>query len=263
MMQLEIITGEPSSQARDAPILFVHGAWHAAWCWAEHFLPYFAEHGYLSLAVSLRGHGASEGRERLRWTSLSKYVEDVAQVVERLDRPPVLVGHSMGGMAILKYLESRQAPAAVLLASVPPQGLFAYTLRILRRYPVSTLKAGFTLSLYPIICSQSRCREFLFSENIPREKLGAYSGRMQDGSFRAYLDMMFLNLPQPAKVETPLLVLGAAKDASITVREVEATARAYGTQAEFFPDMAHDLMLEPGWQSVADRILSWLHERGL
>ena len=72
-----------------------------------------------------------------------------------------------------------------------------------------------------------------------------------------------LDLPQPAKVETPLLVLGAAKDASITVREVEATARAYGTQAEFFPDMAHDLMLEPGWQSVADRILSWLHERGL
>ncbi len=30
-----------------------------------------------------------------------------------------------------------------------------------------------------------------------------------------------------------------------------------------FPDMGHDMMLEDGWQAVADRILSWLHEKGL
>ncbi len=49
----------------------------------------------------------------------------------------------------------------------------------------------------------------------------------------------------------------------ISAGEVEATARAYGTKAEMFPDMAHDMMLESGWQSVADRILGWLSERGL
>jgi hypothetical protein len=40
-------------------------------------------------------------------------------------------------------------------------------------------------------------------------------------------------------------------------------ARAYGTQAEFFPNMAHNMMLEAGWQSVADRMLAWLDEREL
>ncbi|MBC7517162.1 MAG: alpha/beta hydrolase [Alkalinema sp. FL-bin-369] len=44
-----------------SPIFFVHGAWHAAWC-RENFLPYFANHGYAAYAVSLRGHGTSEGR---------------------------------------------------------------------------------------------------------------------------------------------------------------------------------------------------------
>jgi hypothetical protein len=44
---------------------------------------------------------------------------------------------------------------------------------------------------------------------------------------------------------------------------VQATARAYGAEAHVFPAMAHDMMLEPGWQTVADRILAWLAERGL
>ncbi|MBN1137273.1 MAG: alpha/beta hydrolase, partial [Anaerolineae bacterium] len=62
---------------------------------------------------------------------------------------------------------------------------------------------------------------------------------------------------------TPLLVLGAADDRLISPSEVEATAQAYGVRAEFFPNMAHDMMLEDGWQMVADRILGWLDEQGL
>jgi len=63
-VNLEIIKEEPASNARPTPILFVHGMCHAAWCWGEHFLPYFAGHGYMSHALSLRGHGSSEVRER-------------------------------------------------------------------------------------------------------------------------------------------------------------------------------------------------------
>jgi len=41
-MQLEVITRKPKAAASSTPILFVHAAWHGAWCW-ENFLPYFAE----------------------------------------------------------------------------------------------------------------------------------------------------------------------------------------------------------------------------
>lgn len=62
---------------------------------------------------------------------------------------------------------------------------------------------------------------------------------------------------------TPLLVLGAACDGCFTTKEVRATARAYRTEAEFFPDMGHDMMLEPGWAAVAERIHGWLATQGL
>ena len=70
-----------------------------------------------------------------------------------------------------------------------------------------------------------------------------------------FLDMLVLNLPKPQKVRTTMLVLGAEKDAVVGVDEVEATARAYNTKAEIFKGMAHDMMLEQGWLSAAERIV--------
>jgi alpha-beta hydrolase superfamily lysophospholipase len=46
----------------------------------------------------------------------------------------------------------------------------------------------------------------------------------------------------------------------IAPSEIEATARAYNTKAEIIPDVAHNSMLDPRWQSVAERILAWLNE---
>ena len=56
-----------------------------------------------------------------------------------------------------------------------------------------------------------------------------------------------------------MLVLGAEQDGVFTVDEVQATARAYQTEAEIFPGIGHDMMLEPGWQAVAEHIASWLN----
>ncbi len=262
-MQLEIITQEPKSDPQPTPILFVHGAWHGAWCWEEHFLPYFADRGYASHALSLRGHGTSAGRERLRWTRIADYVTDVAQVVGQLPQPPILVGHSMGGLVVQKYLETHQAPAAVLLASVPVRGILSTTLRIAVRHPWPFLKANLTLSLYPIIGTPDLTREAFFSADISPEKLNEYFARLQDESYLAFLDMLAFNLPKPKRVETPLLVLGAANDVMFHPGEIEATGRAYHTRAEIFPNMAHDMMLEAGWQAAADRILGWLEEQNL
>jgi pimeloyl-ACP methyl ester carboxylesterase len=262
-VRLETIKEEPAHDARSTPILFVHGMWHAAWCWAEHFLPYFARHGYVSHALSLRGHGGSEGRERLRWTALSEYVSDVAQVAGQMERSPVLVGHSMGGIVVQKYLESNGTPAAVLLASVPPRGVGPATLRVSLGHPLIFMKANLTMSMLPMFSTPQLARELLFSASMPEDKVRIYCSRLQDESYRAYLEMMGLSLPRPERVRAPILVMGAADDCLISPSEVEATARAYQTQAEVLPGMAHDMMLDTGWQEAADRILIWLNELGL
>jgi ketosteroid isomerase-like protein len=60
-----------------------------------------------------------------------------------------------------------------------------------------------------------------------------------------------------------MLVLGAKDDESRIDGDVSAVARTYQTDAVFFPDMGHMMMLEPGWQAVAERIDGWLTGHGL
>ncbi len=258
---LELIHHQPEKQIQHTPILFVHGVWHAAWCWEEHFLPYFAQNGYDAYALSLRGHGGSPGPKRLSWVSTADYVADVAEAAQRLPAPPVVVGHSMGGFTVQKYLETYFAPAGVLLASAPPRPILRTTFRVARHAPMKFLQVHLRQNLYPVVSTPALAQHFLFSADMPEEQVERYYGRLQSESYRAYLDMLGLSLPHPRRVKTPLLALGGENDAVFSVSEVEETAAAYHTKAKIFPNMAHDMMLEDGWQAVADTILAWLEDK--
>jgi pimeloyl-ACP methyl ester carboxylesterase len=262
-MKIELLHGKAEGETKDTPILFVHGKWHGAWCWQEHFMPHFAQHGYDSYALSLRGHGGSDEREKLRWHSIADYVEDVEWAVSQIGRPPIIVGHSMGGFIAQKYLEAQRAPAAVLLVPVPYHGLWSSTWMIFRRHPLMVMRIILTLSLSPVVETLEMTREALFSKDISREALEKYHKQLQDDSFRAYLDELGLNLVRPKRVKTPLLVIGAQDDTVIPIETIHKTARVHGTEAIVLPGLAHDAMLDTRWQTAADCILDWLEERGL
>jgi pimeloyl-ACP methyl ester carboxylesterase len=261
-LKLEVISKYPLEKKHVTPLLFVHGAWHGAWCW-ENFLPYFAAHGYEVHALSLRGHGNSEGRDRIRWYSTSNYVADVAQVVNTLSPSPVLIAHSMGGYVVQKYLELHMAPAAVLLTSIPTVGIIGMLLRMLRRHPISTLKALLLMNPWYFVSTPALARDYLFSDDYPDQKFLEYYPYIQSESFRMALEAAFLKLPRPKKIQTPLLVLGAENDRVFSVAEQRKTARAYKTEVILYPAMAHDMMLERGWKAVADQIVGWLALRNL
>ena len=262
-MKLEIISRQPSGKAHPTPLLFVHGAWHGAWCWDVHFLDFFAQQGFAAHAVSFRGHGQSDGRKGLRWARVAGYVQDVAQAAQQLPSPPVVIGHSLGGFVVQKYLETHTAPAAVLLASAPPAGALATTLRIAGRHPLIFAKVNLMMSLFPLVATPALAREAFFSEGLTDAQVQTYWEKLQDESYLGFLDMLALNLPKPARVKTPMLVLGGAKDRIFKPHEIEATARAYNAPSQIFADMAHDMMLESRWQVVAERMLVWLKGRGL
>ena len=260
---LEVIDKGSASEAHPAPLLFVHGAWHAAWCWDEHFLSFFADKGYRALALSFRGHGNSPSDKPLRLCSVADYVEDVSSVAETLPTPPVIVGHSMGGLIVQKYLESHGAPAGVLMTSMPPQGNLGSALRWIRDHPWHFTKMAITGKGLPYISTPELARERFFCAQTPDSYVLNFAARLQEESSRIGIDCLVLSLPRPKRVTAPMLVLGADEDGAHTRKEILATAHAYGTQAEFFPDMGHDMMLEPGWATVAERIDSWLGTRGL
>jgi pimeloyl-ACP methyl ester carboxylesterase len=260
-MKLEMISKYPLKSLHPTPLLFIHGTLHTAACWDVHFLDYFAEHGYAAHAVNLRGHGNSEGREKLRWTRIADFVEDVEIAVRQLPSPPILIGHSMGGFIIQHYLEDHDVPGAVLLSSASPFGLLPTAVRTARRQPWMFAKINLTLSLKPMLASPQLLGEAFFSNDLPDGLLMNYWKQTQDDSFMAFVDMVALDLPKPEKVKTPVLVLGAGRDNMIGRREVEATARTYHTNAEIIPDVAHNSMLEQNWQAAAERILVWLERR--
>lgn len=259
---LEVIDKGTAGPQHPVPLLFVHGAWHAAWCWDENFLDFFAARGYRAVAPSFRGHGNSPTAKRLRDCSFSDYLDDVVSVARGLPTPPVVIGHSMGGVIVQKYLESNDAPAGVLMASMPPQGYLRSGLRWLRRHPVHFAKLTATGRSLPYVSTPELARERFFSPHTPEPLVRRYAARLQEESARSGLDGL-VTLPKPDRIRTPLLVLGARDDGAVTQPEVRATARAYRTEPEFFAGMGHNMMLEPGWQAVAERIDDWLAGRGL
>jgi pimeloyl-ACP methyl ester carboxylesterase len=260
---LEVIDKGCVSEAHPVPLLFVHGAWHAAWCWDEYFLSFFADKGYRALAVSFRGHGGSPTAKPLRSCAVNDYVEDVWSVAEGLPARPVIIGHSMGGLIVQKYLELHDSPAGVLMASIPPQGNLGNALRWIRRHPWHFTKMTITGKALPYISTLQLAREKFFSAHTPDSLVLDCAARLQEDSSRIGIDCLVLSLPRPKRVTTPLLVLGAYDDGAHTRKEVRATARAYRTEAEFFPNMGHNMMLEPGWDAVAQRIDTWLSTQGL
>lgn len=259
-MNLEIISREPAEQKYQTPLLFVHGSCHAAWCWDEHFLPFFAAQGFSAHAVSLRGHGASAGGEKLKWASISDYVSDVFRAAEALPQVPAVIGHSLGGLVVQKYLEKHPAPAGILISSSPSEGMLWEGMKVQFKNPWLLTKVSFRQDYSMLYTTPERAKKFLFSADADEEKIAEYAGRFGKESYRAVMEMIY-NLPKPRQVKTPLLVLGAENDAIIAPKKIEKTARAYKAECKIFPGMAHDLMLERDWQKVADFMIDWLKEK--
>ncbi|WP_068636240.1 alpha/beta hydrolase [Thauera butanivorans] len=254
---LEVLCHSPATPVHATPLLFVHGAYVSAWCWEEHFLPWFAARGWTSYAVSLSGHGYSRQPEHLDTYSIDDYVRDVAEVAASLPAPPVLVGHSMGGLVVQKYLERHDAPAAVLMSSVPPQGLMSSALGLMMQRP--TLMSDLNRIMAGNDIDIDSLREALFHQPVDARDLQRYYSLCQPESHRAIWDMTLFNLPNPMQVrKVPMLILGAEHDTLIPPDQVRMTAMTYGREAEIFPGMGHGLMLERDWEKVAERIAAWL-----
>lgn len=261
----------PEERAR---AVLVHGAWHGAWCWLDGFAQRLVAAGVTCIVPDLPGHGArrDEGDRvlrRVRGPRMATYAADVRAVVEDLAATlppgpaPVLVGHSMGGGVVQHVLADAERPdlaGAVLLASMPPSGVWRVTLDVLRRHPGRFVAANATRDLGRLVADPAEVRHLFLSADAPEASVAALASRLQGESYVAFLDMLALDLPRARPGDVPVRVLGAAEDTIFGPAQVRATARAWGSGAVIVPDLAHDVMLDRGWEQVADRVAGWAHE---
>lgn len=263
-MHLETITRYPKGKAKSTPLMFVHGAFAAAEIWDVHFLPYFAQHGYQAHALSLRGHGASQGRTKLRSWRLADYVADLTDIIQDLPSDPILIGHSMGGMVIQKYIESHKAAGVVLMASVPPQGILASLWGMAISNPLLLYKLTLLQSMGASLADMTTLREAMFSNNTPDTRLAQYLSKIQQESNWVTLDMLgWDSLRLLPRHYLPMLVMGAAQDAFFSPGLMHSIARHYHAEVVIIPQMAHAMMLEANWEHAAEQLLGWLmHNAG-
>lgn len=259
---LEIL--EAGAPGAGAPLLLVHGAFGGAWVWAERLMPFLARRGRHVAAVSLRGHGGSEGYEGLRGTGLAEFGADLRRAARALPGPPVVVGHSLGGLLAQTALGRLAMRGLVLMGSLPPEGLAWIGPRLALTEPVvwtEGLAGSLAKSRAPVSDAHWR---MLFSEGLPPERAARYAARMTPESPRALVEAHWPGPVIPAALlGVPALVLAGTADRLVLTPSAMRTAVYHGARLRLEPGMGHFLMLDTGAEEAARALLDWLEARGL
>lgn len=262
-MQLELLHCS-SLSATKQPLLFLHGSFHAAWCY-ERWLPFFAARGHDSFALSFRSQGGSAGAPLPSGVAgtLQTHAMDVASVAATLPGC-VIVGHSFGGLVLQELLSARwparpAVSAAVLLCSVPPSGNSAMAGRMLRATPLRALRLTYAMVSRQFTQDAQLCRDTFFSDALPDAELRRFMAAMASSGDTRLLDLRELgaSLPVPPRPDLPFLVLGAMGDAVVDLRGLQETAAAFRTEPRLVPG-GHDVQLDTHWREAAELIGAWL-----
>jgi pimeloyl-ACP methyl ester carboxylesterase len=233
-----------------ADIVFVHGAWHGPWCW-DQVAGALVKRGHHTESVYLPGHDQPGSLARIR-TPMADYIRAVAETLSGAREPVVLVGHSMGGYVVQRYLETGRAAAAILIASVPNRGNGRANLRAFRRRPKTAMLAALTSDYSHFIRTDELVREQFFTAKTPELIVSECRRQLQNESTRA-IAAMALRRPKPRRNSTPVAVIAAAADGIYLLADQQRLAAAYGVEPLVL-DGGHDLMLDTTWPALVDAI---------
>lgn len=258
---IERITYTPAERRHETPLLFVHGMWHGAWCW-EGWQAQLAELGWMSHAISLPGHAGSPTQRPLRWCTLGYYLDIVKREAARLERKPVLLGHSMGGALTQHYLKhvADDLPAAVLVAPWPYTNYPWGPILFLRLDPVGALTGFFTLSAGVFMRSPQRAAAALLGPD-PAVTPEWLHQRLNSESFIVMNQHMWPLWSAPSLLKTPTLLLAGEQDAVCPLTWEKRTAKRYGSDLIVIPGAGHNLMHEKSSADTVTKIDGWLTAR--
>lgn len=261
---IERIVYIPRQRHFQTPILMQHGMWHGAWCW-HLWCELLAGWGWETIAFSLPGHANSPEQRPIALCTLDYYLRFLKAEVERLPRPPVLMGHSMGGALTQWYLKyaGDGLPAAVLVAPWTSHSTFVDSLvRVLKLDPLCFPLMMLAWDAWPMVRSPDRAARVLISSKAicsPQElfvRLGRESA----------LVLYQHNPPfwsPPHNLATPMLWLAGEIDAVIGQAGQRRSAEYYHADYIVVEQAGHNLMMEHNYRDTVLTIHDWLVGRGI
>ena len=255
------------------PLMLIHGAWLSARSW-ENFANYFGKRGFAVSAPEWpRKHGdVAELRaetEALKGLGIAEIVDHYESLIRKLAEPPVLIGHSFGGLIVELLLDRGLGRAGVAISPAPPKGILVL--------PFSSLKAA-----SPALAHPSRwhgvvtltLEEFTYgfvNTFSAEDAAAAYERYAVPETGQIFYEAGFANfrMNPPSEVDfknenrAPLLVVGAEKDKTVPASLARKQYDKYQPSAARtdyveFEGRPHLVMAADGWEEVAASIDSWL-----
>ena len=242
-----------------APILMVHGAFSGGWSFDAFKTPFVAA-GHPCSTPDLPGHGADSAT--VASFSMTDYASAIAAQIERSPQPPIVIGHSMGGLVALMAAARAKVSGLVLIAPSSPWGIAANTLEgAAMAFGMIGLNAYWGQAVPP----DRQAFEALSVDRMAEAdrkaifaRLGPESGRAISETINWWLDPSMTTRVSPEDIDAPVLLLAGGRDHVQSLATLRQTAERYSADLEVFPQMSHWLIGEPGWEAVADAALSWI-----
>lgn len=264
-------TPPPRGETPRPTVLFVHGAWLTPACWDAFRQPFDAA-GFHTLAPAWPGLDRPVAELRAKpdpgfaSLSVSEITSHYARIIAALDTPPLLVGHSFGGLIVQLLLARGLGAAGAVLSPAPFAGLWPDPVSL-----ESAVRVGLGWQGWDQTYGIARD---LFDERVantlpPDRRTEIYEatvpspGRIYGEAATGLGTALWL----PAR-RAPLLLIAAGEDKLVAPALVRrawqwqriAPAR---TDYELAPGLSHLLIFEPGGQQVAGRVIAWAAENGI
>ena len=239
-------------------VVMVHGAFCGGWVF-DRFRAPFEARGWTVLAPDLPGRGSGGSAAGL---SMSDYADTVVKLCDALPEPPVLVGHSMGGLVCQMAARRTRARALVLLAPSAPWGVHGSSMEEAATAFGVTLADPFWMgSVTPdrgLMRSHSLDRVSKAEQQAILDRLCPESGRAVREVLNWWLDPFMTTSVGAGALPMPCLVIAGERDVVHPISTVRQTAERIGATYAVMPGMSHWLIGESGWEAVAEATLAWM-----
>ncbi|MEO0563030.1 MAG: alpha/beta fold hydrolase [Chloroflexota bacterium] len=254
-------------------VVFVHGLFMSCNSW-QHWVTYFERQGYSAQAIAWPGRDksvkqllAEHPNPEVGQQTFAAMIEHHEQVIRSLDEPPIIIGHSLGGLVTQLMLNRGLGAAGIAIDSAPPKGVISTEWSFIKSaWPlVNPFNPASRPYLMPFEGFQ-----YAFANGMPLdEQKRAYeqvvpeSIRLARGSLTADAAIDF------KRQHTPLLMIAGEIDHIIPASLVRKNAKRYEaskpsvTEIHEFAGRNHALVGAKGWEEIADYSLAWIAKHGV
>lgn len=257
-------------------ILLIHGLWVTPSSW-EKFKGYFEGRGHGVIASPWPGLTKDVAAMRhdpsgLNGIGIAEVIAHYTRIIRSLPEPPIIMGHSYGGLITQLLVDRGLAAAGVAIDSVPPKGILILPLSTYLALTPAFLQPGtfkktfmFTFRkwwrVFASTLSEPEARAEYEREVIPAPGRSIFQAALSNVTPDSPATVNFRNSSR-----APLLFIGGEKDVIMPAALNRRNFRKYQassavTEYKEFPGRSHYIIAEKGWEEVAEYALEWAQAR--